>query len=49
MKVFMFVLFGALTSGAIYMTYYDVGAGEPKLTTQSVRSGSLGNHRYYGK
>lgn len=51
MKAFVFALFGALTLGAGLLTYYDVGAGEPELNPdgRSVRTGSAGHVRYYGK
>jgi hypothetical protein len=50
MKAIVLALFGALTLGAVLLTYYDVGAGEARLKSgPSVRHGSLGHSRYHGK
>jgi len=47
MTKFVLVLFGALTAGAGYMTYYGIGA-ESLDVVSSVRAGSLGNARNFG-
>lgn len=48
MKAMIFLLFSGLTLGASWLTYTDVGAGASKIEP-SVRQGSMGHRRYYGK
>jgi hypothetical protein len=47
-KALVFVLFSGLTLGAGWLTYTDAGVGVPKLDP-SVRQGSVGHRRHYGK
>lgn len=35
------VIFGALTVGAAYLTFYDVGVMEPSVKKVSAREGSM--------
>lgn len=47
-KGFMF-LFAGLTLLAVYLTVIDFGVSQPTLIKRSVRDGSAGNERHYGK
>jgi len=50
MTKFVVVLFGALTLGAAYMTFYDVGVMEPTVKKASAREGSVhGGFRSSGR
>ncbi len=49
MTKLMYVLFGGLTLGALYLTANDVGVQDAKAYPPSVRSGSVGHTSYVGK
>ena len=49
MQLLVLILFSGLTVGAGLLTYYDVGADRPQVERSSVRQGSAGHIRHYGK
>jgi len=49
MQILVLILFSGLTLGAGLLTYYDVGADQPRVERKSLRQGSAGQARYHGK
>lgn len=43
----LILVFGVITAGATYATYYGIGA-ESLDVVKSIRAGSVGNARAYG-